>query len=141
MLHALSALSASFPTISRDPVGVSPHEGCGEALPSKRPSSPDDSLEMVEWLQRHIKHQSSFSSKPVRITSAAPQGDIRTHSWSSHEDSGDHNLRNGLLRRFGRLAQPVVVLIRYRNPMLEFSENKGRNTLIYPGVVLFKLTH
>lgn len=77
---------------------------CIEAPPSKRPSSPDGSLKMVESLRRHIKCQSSFSSKPVNTTSVAPQHGMPTHSWSSHEDSGDHNLRNGLLCRLWRLS-------------------------------------
>lgn len=79
---------------------------CTVALPSKRPSSPDGSLKMVELLQRHIKYdQSVFPCIPVTMTAFAPQQhDIRTHSWCSHEDSGDHNLRNGLLRSFWWLS-------------------------------------
>lgn len=49
---------------------------------------------------------------------------IRTHSWRSHEDSGDHNLRDGLLSGVRRLTQPVVVLVGYGNAVLKFSENK-----------------
>lgn len=75
------------------------------ALPSKRPSSPDGSLKMVELLQRHVKYdQSVFSCIPVTMRALAQQHDIHTHSWCSHEDSGDHNLRNGLLCSFWWLS-------------------------------------
>lgn len=72
------------------------------ALPSKKPSSPDGSLKMVELLQRHVKYdQSVFSCTPVTMRAfASQQHDIRTHSWRRHEDSGDHDLRNCLLCSF-----------------------------------------
>lgn len=84
------------------PVGISDQMTSVVALPSKRPSSPGGSLKTVESLQRHVKYdQDVFWCTPVQMTAFAPQHhDIHTHSWSSHEDPGDHHLRNGLLSSF-----------------------------------------
>lgn len=69
-----------------------------------------------------VKHQSLCSNSVVFFPKS---GDFCTHPWRGHEDPGDHDLRDGLLRSFRRLSEPVVIFIRYGDAVLELPEDRS----------------
>lgn len=50
--------------------------------------------------KRPMKHD--FAERATQIVNIKPDqnGEIRTHAWRSHEDPGDHDLRDSLLSSF-----------------------------------------
>lgn len=75
----------------------------GICLPSGKPSFPGDSLKMEELLERHQQNMTftKHATHIVNMKSHQTKGsNVHTHSRRSHEDPGDHDLRDGLLSSF-----------------------------------------